>query len=108
MRRYAGWWLLLLASIALPFGAGEYYINFASQIFIAVIFAASLNLLVGYGGLPSLGHAAYLGVSAYLSAWLFLKFGLAHWITAPLALGATTLMAALFGLIALRATAWDS
>ena len=100
----AGWWILLLATIALPFAAGEYYINFASQIFIAVIFAASLNLLVGYGGLPSLGHAAYLGVSAYLSAWFFLKLGLAHWATAPIALGATTLMAAMFGLIALRAT----
>src|SRR3954462_5152200 len=100
----AGWWLLLLATIALPFLAGDYYINFASQIFIAVIFAASLNLLVGYGGLPSLGHAAYLGVSAYLSAWLYLKFGLGHWIIAPLALIATTLMAGLFGLIALRAT----
>src|SRR3954462_12450487 len=100
----AGWWLLLLAAIALPFLAGDYYVNFASQIFIAVIFAASLNLLVGYGGLPSLGHAAYLGVSAYLSAWLYLKFGLGHWIIAPLALIATTLMAGLFGLISLRAT----
>jgi branched-chain amino acid transport system permease protein len=102
--KHAGWWVLLLATLALPFAAGEYYINFASQIFIAIIFAASLNLLVGYGGLPSLGHAAYLGVSAYLSAWLYLKFGLGHWIIAPLALVATTLMAGLFGLIALRAT----
>jgi len=102
--KYAGWWVLLCATLVLPFAAGDYYINFTSQIFIAVIFAASLNLLVGYGGLPSLGHAAYLGVSAYLSAWLFLKLGLAHWATAPIALGATTLMAALFGLIALRAT----
>src|SRR3954465_9598789 len=99
-----GWWLSLLAAIALPILAGDYYVNFASQIFIAVIFAASLNLLVGYGGLPSLGHAAYLGVSAYLSAWLYLKFGLGHWIIAPVALVATTLMAGLFGVIALRAT----
>ncbi len=98
------WWIVLAATIALPFAAGDYYINFASQIFIAVIFAASLNLLVGYGGLPSLGHAAYLGVSAYLSAWLYLKFGLDHWILAPVALVATTVMAGLFGLIALRAT----
>ena len=74
--KHAGWWVLLLALVVLPFAAGEYYINFTSQIFIAVIFAASLNLLVGYGGLPSLGHAAYLGVSAYLSAWLYLKLGL--------------------------------
>jgi branched-chain amino acid transport system permease protein len=98
------WLGLLIALIALPFIAGDYYINFTSQILIAVIFAASLNLLVGYAGLPSLGHAAYLGVAAYLSAWLYLKLGIAHWMAAPIALAATTLMAALFGLIALRAT----
>lgn len=99
-------WLLALggALIGLPWLAGEFYVNLVSQIFIAAIFAASLNLLVGYAGLPSLGHAAYLGVAAYSSALLYLHFGLAHWATAPLALAATTLMACLFGLIALRAT----
>jgi branched-chain amino acid transport system permease protein len=99
-------WLAVLALLlaVYPLAAGEFYINLASQIFIAAIFAASLNLLVGYGGLPSLGHAAWLGLSAYFSAWLFLKLGLGHWATAPLALLATTLIAGLFGLIALRAT----
>jgi branched-chain amino acid transport system permease protein len=99
-------WLAILALLlaVYPLAAGEFYINLVSQVFIAAIFAASLNLLVGYGGLPSLGHAAWLGLSAYISAWLFLKMGLGHWATAPLALLATTLIAGLFGLIALRAT----
>ena len=99
-----GWIVLALALVALPWVAGEFYVNLSSQILIAAIFAASLNLLVGYGGLPSLGHASYLGVAAYVSAWLSLKFGLGHWITAPAALAATTLMACVFGWIALRAT----
>jgi len=99
-----GWIVLAALLVVLPFGAGEYYINFTSQIFIAAIFAASLNLLVGYGGLPSLGHASYVGVAAYISAWIFLKLGLSHAWTALIALSATTLMACLFGLIALRAT----
>jgi len=99
-----GWIVLALALVALPWVAGEFYVNLSSQILIAAIFAASLNLLVGYGGLPSLGHASYLGVAAYVSAWLSLKFGLEHWITAPAALAATTLMACVFGWIALRAT----
>ena len=98
------WIVLALALVALPWVAGEFYVNLSSQILIAAIFAASLNLLVGYGGLPSLGHASYLGVAAYVSAWLSLKFGLGHWITAPAALAATTLMACVFGWIALRAT----
>lgn len=97
-------WLALLVVLALlPLAAGEYYINLASQIFIFAIFAASINLLLGYGGLPSLGHAAYLGIAAYVSALIHLKLGLGHWISAPAALLATTLMACGFGLIALRA-----
>jgi branched-chain amino acid transport system permease protein len=93
-----------VALVALPWVAGEFYVNLTSQVLIAAIFAASINLLLGYGGLPTLGHAAYVGVAAYVSAWLFLKLGFAHWLTAPIALAATTLMACFFGLIALRAT----
>jgi len=103
MKRVA-WVVLVVALTGFPLAGGNFYINLASQIFIAVIFAASLNLLVGYGGLPSLGHAAYLGMTAYLSGWLYLKLGLAHSLTAPLALAGTTLMAGIFGLFALRAT----
>ena len=101
-----GAWLgaLGVALVALPWIAGEFYVNLTSQVLIAAIFAASINLLLGYGGLPTLGHAAYVGVAAYVSAWLFLKLGFGNWLTAPLALAATTLMACFFGLIALRAT----
>jgi branched-chain amino acid transport system permease protein len=101
-----GAWLAALgvACVALPWVAGEFYVNLTSQVLIAAIFAASINLLLGYGGLPTLGHAAYVGVAAYVSAWLFLKLGFGHWLTAPMALAATTLMACFFGLIALRAT----
>jgi branched-chain amino acid transport system permease protein len=98
------WIVLIVAAALLPLVAGEYYVNLASQIVIFAVFAASINLLLGYGGLPTLGHAAYLGVAAYLSAWLQLKMGWSHWTTAPVALLGTTVMACAFGLIALRAT----
>jgi branched-chain amino acid transport system permease protein len=94
---------LLVALGILPFFAGEYYVNLASQIFIFAVFAASINLLLGYGGLPTLGHASYLGVAAYASALLGLKLGLSPALAAPVALLGTTLLAAAFGLIALRA-----
>ena len=98
-------WIFLFVILALfPLVGGEYYINLASQIFIFAVFAASINLLLGYGGLPTLGHAAYLGVAAYLSALVALKLGMGHLAAAPAALVGTTLMAAAFGLIALRAT----
>jgi branched-chain amino acid transport system permease protein len=94
---------LLVALGIFPFFAGEYYVNLASQIFIFAVFAASINLLLGYGGLPTLGHASYLGVAAYASALLGLKLGLSPALAAPVALLGTTLLAAAFGLIALRA-----
>jgi len=95
---------LVVILFSLPLVAGEFYINLASQVLIFAVFAASINLLLGYGGLATLGHASYLGVAAYLSALIGLKLGLGHWIAAPAALAGTTLMACLFGLVALRAT----
>jgi branched-chain amino acid transport system permease protein len=104
VRQRWGWIAAALLLAALPFVAGEYYVNLTSQIFIFAIFAASINLLLGYGGLPTLGHASYLGVAAYLSALLALKVGLGPLAGAPIAILGTTLMAGLFGLVALRAS----
>ena len=96
---------LLALTLTLPLWAGgTYYVNLASQVLIAALFALSLNLLVGYAGLTSLGHAGYLGLSAYLSGWLMLNLGWGHGAAAAAALAGTTAMAALFGLVALRAT----
>lgn len=100
----AGWAVFALALAGFPLVAGDFFVNLTSQIFIAAIFACSLNLMVGYGGLVSLGHASWLGLAAYISAWLSLKMGLGHWMTAPIALAATTLIACVFGWISLRAT----
>lgn len=96
---------VIAASLLLPpFLAGDFYINLGSQILIAAIFALSLNLLVGFGGMTSLGHASYLGVAAYISALLTSKFGFGHGTAAIVAISGTVGMAALFGVIALRAT----
>jgi branched-chain amino acid transport system permease protein len=96
---------LLAGSFLLPpFFAGDFYINLASQILIAGIFALSLNLLVGFGGMTSLGHASYLGVAAYISALLTSRYGFGHGAAALISIAGTTAMAACFGVIALRAT----
>lgn len=95
---------LVIVLTILPLYFGEYYVNLGSQIMVAVVFAASLNLLVGYGGLASLGHATYLGLSAYTSAWLFQKYGMTHDYSALIALVFTTLVGGIFGWISLRAS----
>ena len=97
--------ILLGGSLLLPpFFAGDFYINLASQILIAAIFALSLNLLVGYGGMTSLGHASYLGVAAYISALLSSRYGFGHGAAALISIAGTVAMAACFGVIALRAS----
>jgi branched-chain amino acid transport system permease protein len=90
--------------VVLPLLAGDFYVNLASQILVAAIFALSLNLLVGYGGMTSLGHASFLGVAAYACALMTSRYGLGHGPAAILAIAGTTVMAAVFGLIALRAS----
>jgi branched-chain amino acid transport system permease protein len=96
--------VLAVLAVTLPFVAGDFYVNLASQALVAAIFALSLNLLVGYGGMTSLGHASFLGVAAYISALMTTRFGFGHGPAALISIVGTTLMAALFGLIALRAT----
>jgi branched-chain amino acid transport system permease protein len=98
---YAAVAALFVVPAFLPF---DYYVNIASQILIAGIFAVSLNLLVGSGGLISLGHAGYLGASAYALAWLSTRAGFSHLWASLAAIGLTTLMAAVFGVLSLRAT----
>jgi branched-chain amino acid transport system permease protein len=99
-------WSALTAGLLflLPIFGGDFYINLASQVLIAAIFALSLNLLVGFGGMTSLGHASYLGVAAYISALLTSRYGFGHCTAAIISISGTTMMAAFFGVIALRAT----
>ena len=102
--RWIGVALLAASFLLPPFLAGDFYINLASQILIASIFALSLNLLVGFGGMTSLGHASYLGVAAYISALLTSKYGIGHGAAAAISISGTIAMAAFFGVIALRAS----
>ena len=72
---------------------------------IYAVFAMSLDLLVGYCGLVSLGHAAFFGVAAYATALLAAKAGVENiLITLPPSLVAAAVAAAVIGLLTLRTT----
>lgn len=90
--------------VTLPVWIGNpYYINIASQILLFAVFALGLNVLVGYGGLVSLGHAGLFAMAGYTAA-LMLDAGHGHF-TADLAAVLVTLVAsAVFAVLALRAT----
>ena len=90
--------------ITLPFWMpGIYYINVASQVLFYAIFALGLNLLVGYGGLVSLGHAGLFGITAYATAYL-LTLGTGHFVAILAALIISLGATAVFAALALRAT----
>jgi branched-chain amino acid transport system permease protein len=89
--------------ILLPSLVSNYYLGLAIQIFIMTIFAMSLDILVGYTGLPSLGHAAYFGVAAYATGFLYFAGIKNFWFVIVFGAVFGGLTAALFGLLALRA-----
>jgi branched-chain amino acid transport system permease protein len=94
--------LVLLATLPLWIG-NSYYINIATQILIYAILALGLNVLVGYAGLVTLGHAGLFGIAAYAGA-ILINDGHGHLVVA-LGAGLATLGAtALFALLALRGT----
>jgi len=104
-------WILLaalaVAAIVAPF-TGPFIILLLAQILVLGIIAMSVDLLLGYTGLPSLGQAAYLGVGAYLTAILATKYGFGlgwdFWLVVLMGMAAGAATAAFFGLFAIRAS----
>jgi branched-chain amino acid transport system permease protein len=105
-RRSWGTFLLILVGsllVAVPPFLTAYPLTLLTQALIYGVFAMSLDLLLGYTGLPSLGHAAYFGTAAYIVAIFATEFQSGFWTCLGLALVVTILMGALFGLVAIRA-----
>lgn len=79
-----------------------FYIVLASRILVFALVATSLNLLVGFGGMVSFGHAAFLGAGAYVVA-ILMHHGIGSaWIAWPAAVGVAALAALIIGAISLR------
>jgi len=96
--------LALIALFTVPWWVGNtFYINIASQILLFAVFALALNVLVGYAGLVSLGHAGLFAVAGYAAA-LLLKAGYGHLIADTGAIVITLAASALFAVLALRST----
>jgi branched-chain amino acid transport system permease protein len=99
-----GWYVLLaLLVVAVPFLVSTYYAGEIAWVFIYGICGVSLMVLVGYTGLVSLGHAAFLGIGAYAHAY-FLQQGLPWIPSVVLAVVITTASGLVVGLPALRMT----
>lgn len=97
---------VLAALVALPLVASalgqDFYVGLASRILIFGLAATSLNLILGFGGLVSFGHAAFVGIGAY-AVGILMQEGIASaWIAWPAAVLASAAAAAAVGAISLR------
>ena len=79
-----------------------FYISFATRILIYAMAAASLNLVLGYGGMVSFGHAAFFGAGAYIVGILAVEGITSVWLVWPAAIAVAALAALVIGAISLR------
>jgi branched-chain amino acid transport system permease protein len=95
--------VLLVLLLALPWLAPPYYVELIAKILVFAIFAMSLDLLIGFTGLVSFGHAAFFGIAAYSLVLLTPHAGaVSLWIALPVAALAAGLAALVIGLFVLR------
>jgi branched-chain amino acid transport system permease protein len=86
---------LFAALLIFPFVAGNYWLYMANLVGVAIVAAVGLNILTGFAGQISLGHAAFVGIGAYTAAILTTRLGVPFLLCLPL----SGLSAAFFGLI---------
>jgi len=100
--RHALAWLVLIVVLALVPLTGSYATGLAAEVLVFAIFAMSLDLLIGYTGLLSFGHAAFFGASAYTVVILGVHLGLSGWIGFVAGIAVSALLAALIGFFSIR------
>ena len=93
----------LLAAAPL-YTANPYYIHMIGTIMIYAILLFGLDIVVGYTGQVSLGHAGLFGVGSYTAGVMFMKLGAPLWLIIPASVGITAAFGALLALPALRVT----
>jgi branched-chain amino acid transport system permease protein len=94
--------VVVAALVIYPLLVADYQRALVTELFIFAIFAMSLDLLLGYTGLMSLGHAGFFGVGAYVVIVLGVTFGLNAWIGVVLGVAAAALAALVIGYFCVR------
>jgi len=102
--RLLGLAVAFVALLTVPYWMpGDYYVNVSSQILFYAIFALGLNILVGYAGLVSLGHAGLFGIAAYATGYM-LQLGYGHVPAILVALVIGLVSMAIYAVLSLRTT----
>jgi branched-chain amino acid transport system permease protein len=103
LMKFAPYIFVVILLLVVPPFTGTYYQSMFIKILIFAIFAMSLDLTMGYTGLVSFGHAAFLGMAGYAVGILTVNFNItSFWIVLPAALVITAILSAIIGYISLR------
>jgi branched-chain amino acid transport system permease protein len=94
--------LVIIALLALIPWQGFVYDLFMMKVFCFAIFAASLNLLLGFAGLLSFGHAAFFGTGAYITAYVMKEWGMTPELGLICGVLCSTALGYIFGALAIR------
>lgn len=94
--------VIALVGTAVPLVAGRFYTFFAATILVAGLYAAAYDVLYGYTGLLSFGHAVFIGSGAYIATFAINDFGLGFLPALVLGFLASALLAAAIGVFAIR------
>ena len=94
--------VLMAFPLLTPWLGGDFYLGLAARLLIFALAATSLNLVLGFGGMVSFGHAAFIGVGAYTVAILAQAGLTSAWLAWPLAMVTAGALAAVIGAISLR------
>jgi branched-chain amino acid transport system permease protein len=92
----------VVVAIALPYGVTSFWVNIATQALIFGLFALSINVISGYGGMITLGHAGLLGIAGYGVAIFTTQSGWALGPATVAALALCALVSLFFGALAVR------
>jgi len=93
---------LLIALIAAPFFASDYLLTVLILILYFAYIGQAWNIMMGFAGQLSLGHALYVGLGAYTAAGLYVHFGIAPWLGLLVAVPVAALAGAFIGFLAFR------
>jgi branched-chain amino acid transport system permease protein len=100
----AGWALALFVAVmlVLPFAVNSYIVSVLVVALFAAYFGQSWNIVTGFAGQLSLGHALYVGIGAYASAALFVHFGLPPWLGMVVGMALAAIVGSLIAALSFR------
>jgi branched-chain amino acid transport system permease protein len=94
--------ILAVVLALVPFVLAPAQLSVAVRVLIFAILSLGWNIMSGFGGMFSFGHAAYFGLGAYVSVWLLVERGISPWIGMVVGMVVAAAFAAIVGFLALR------